>query len=151
MKLSKIKIVKESGAPATLNDYFVITSYSIHYTKLYDLVDYAKTLGMPGIGYVTLMEDGSLKGPIDKFLSEEERDILVEKANLKTNSVLFFIADKKKAPSLAGAMRSELGRRLELIDKSKFDFCFIVDFPMYEWDEEEDKYIFTHNPSYNFV
>ncbi len=111
-----------------------------------DLVDYAKTLGMPGIGYVTLMEDGSLKGPIDKFLSEEERDILINKANLKTNSVLFFIADKKKAPSLAGAMRSELGRRLELIDNTKFEFCFIVDFPMYEWDEEEDKYIFTHNP-----
>lgn len=111
-----------------------------------DLVDYAKTLGMPGIGYVTLMEDGSLKGPIDKFLSEEERDILISKANLKTNSVLFFIADKKKAPTLAGAMRSELGRRLELIDNSKFEFCFIVDFPMYEWDEEEDKYIFTHNP-----
>jgi aspartyl-tRNA synthetase len=111
-----------------------------------DLVDYAKTLGMPGIGYVTLMEDGSLKGPIDKFLSEEERDLLISKANLKTNSVLFFIADKKKAPTLAGAMRSELGRRLELIDNSKFEFCFIVDFPMYEWDEEEDKYIFTHNP-----
>jgi aspartyl-tRNA synthetase len=111
-----------------------------------ELVDYAKTLGMPGIGYVTLMEDGSLKGPIDKFLSEEERDLLISKANLKTNSVLFFIADKKKAPTLAGAMRSELGRRLELIDNSKFEFCFIVDFPMYEWDEEEDKYIFTHNP-----
>jgi aspartyl-tRNA synthetase len=111
-----------------------------------ELVDYAKTLGMPGIGYVTLMEDGSLKGPIDKFLSEEERDLLISKANLKTNSVLFFIADKKKAPTLAGAMRSELGKRLELIDNSKFEFCFIVDFPMYEWDEEEDKYIFTHNP-----
>lgn len=111
-----------------------------------DLVDYAKTLGMPGIGYVTLMEDGSLKGPIDKFLSEEERDILISKANLKINSVLFFIADKKKAATLAGAMRSEIGRRLELIDNSKFEFCFIVDFPMYEWDEEEDKYIFTHNP-----
>jgi len=111
-----------------------------------DLVDYAKTLGMPGIGYVTLMEDGSLKGPIDKFLSEEERDILISKANLKVNSVLFFIADKKKAATLAGAMRSEIGRRLELIDNSKFEFCFIVDFPMYEWDEEEDKYIFTHNP-----
>lgn len=111
-----------------------------------ELVDYAKTLGMPGIGYVTLMEDGSLKGPIDKFLSEEERDLLVSKANLKINSVLFFIADKRKAATLAGSMRSEIGKRLELIDNSKFEFCFIVDFPMYEWDEEEDKYIFTHNP-----
>ena len=111
-----------------------------------ELVDYAKTLGMPGIGYVTLMEDGSLKGPIDKFLSEEERDLLINKANLKTNSVLFFIADKKKASTLAGAMRSEIGKRLELIDNNKFEFCFIVDFPMYEWDEEEDKYVFTHNP-----
>lgn len=111
-----------------------------------DLVSYAESIGMPGIGYVTLMEDGSLKGPIDKFLSDDERTLLIKNANLKVNSVLFFIADKKKASNFAGSIRSELGRRLELINNNKFEFCFIVDFPMYEWDEEEDKYIFTHNP-----
>ena len=111
-----------------------------------DLVDYAKSIGMPGIGYVTVMEDMSLKGPIDKFLSDEERETLIKVANLKVGSVLFFIADKKNAATLAGQIRSELGRRLDLIDNNKFEFCFIVDFPMYEWDDEEDKFIFTHNP-----
>ena len=111
-----------------------------------EVVDYAKTIGMPGIGYVTLMEDGSLKGPIDKFLSDEERDMLIKRTSLEVDGVIFFIADKKKAASYAGLIRTELGKKLELIDNNKIDFCFVVDYPMYEWDEEEDKYIFTHNP-----
>jgi len=103
---------------------------------------------MPGIGYISLEEDGSFKGPIDKFLTEEERNNLIKKADLKIGSVLFFIADRKelKASTNAGLIRSELGRKLEIIDKNKFEFCFIVDFPMYEFDEELDKYVFTHNP-----
>lgn len=111
-----------------------------------DLVGFAKTIGMPGIGYITVENDMSFKGPIDKFLSDLERQSLIQKANLKPGSVLFFIADKKNAATLAGQIRTELGKRLDLIDSNKFEFCFIVDFPMYEWDEEEKKYIFTHNP-----
>lgn len=113
-----------------------------------EVVDYASSIGMPGIGYITLMEDGSFKGPIDKFLTDEDRKILIEKTDLKTNSVLFFIADKKEkvASKNAGMIRTELGRKLNLIDENKFEFCIINDFPMFEYNDEEDKYEFCHNP-----
>ena len=113
-----------------------------------ELVDYASSIGMPGIGYITLMEDGSFKGPIDKFLTDKDRKLLIEKANLKTNSVLFFIADKKEkiAAKNAGMIRTELGKKLNLIDPNKFEFCIINDFPMFEYNDEEDKYDFCHNP-----
>ncbi len=111
-----------------------------------DLVDYAKSIGMPGIGYITVMEDMSFKGPIDKFLTDYEREDLIKKANLVPDSVLFFIADRKNACKLAGLIRDELGHRLDLIDKNVFEFCIVNDFPMYEWNEEEEKFDFTHNP-----
>ena len=113
-----------------------------------ELVDYASSIGMPGIGYITLLSDGSFKGPIDKFLTDEDRTNLIEKTGLKENGVLFFIADKKekKAAKNAGMIRDELGRKLDLIDPNKFEFCIINDIPMYEYDEEEDKYDFAHNP-----
>ena len=113
-----------------------------------EVVDYANSIGMPGIGYITLMDDGSFKGPIDKFLTDEDRKNLIDKANLKTNSVLFFIADKKEkiAAKNAGMIRIELGKKLNLIDENKFEFCIINDFPMFEYNDEEDKYEFCHNP-----
>lgn len=113
-----------------------------------EVVDYAKKIGMPGIGYISVLDDMTFKGPIDKFLKEEERDALIKKANLKKGSVLFFIADKHEmtASTQAGLIRTTLAERLNLIDKNKFEFCFIVDFPMYEYSEEEKRYVFTHNP-----
>lgn len=112
-----------------------------------ELGDYAKSIGMSaGIGYFKVTEDMEFVGPIDKFLSEDEREDLISTAKLKPNSVIFFIADRKNASKLAGQIRDELGRKLELIDKDEFKFCIVKDFPMYEWSEEEDKYIFTHNP-----
>jgi len=111
-----------------------------------ELVDYAKTIGMPGIGYFKVMEDMTFAGPIDKFLSDSERNDLIKTADLKPNSVIFFIADRKLACKNAGLIRDELGRKLDLIDKNKFEFCIINDFPMYEWNEEEDKFDFSHNP-----
>ena len=113
-----------------------------------EVVDYANIIGMPGIGYLTLMEDGSFKGPIDKFLTEEERESLIKKFDMKTNSVMFFIANKskKRAQKFAGQIRDELGRKLDLIDKDRLELCIINDFPMFEWDEEKRKYEFCHNP-----
>ena len=113
-----------------------------------ELVDYAKKIGMPGIGYISVMEDMSFKGPIDKFLTEDDRKKLIEKANLKQNSVLFFIADKseKIATKFAGMIRTELGNKLDLIDKNHFELCIINDFPMFEYDDENGKYEFCHNP-----
>ncbi len=113
-----------------------------------ELVDYAKKIGMPGIGYISVLDDMTFKGPIDKFLTDDERADLIKTANLKKGSVLFFIADKHEltAATQAGMIRTALGERLDLIDKNRFDFCFIVDFPMYEYSEDEGRYIFTHNP-----
>ena len=110
------------------------------------LVDYAKSIGMPGIGYITIENDMSFKGPIDKFLTDFDRENLIKKASLKKGSVLFFIAHRTDAARLAGLIRQELGSRLGLIDKNKFEFCIINDFNMYEWNEEEERYDFTHNP-----
>ena len=113
-----------------------------------EVVDYAKTIDMPGIGYVTLMEDGSLKGPIDKFLTDYDRIELVKRSGMKTNDVLFFIADKrnKTVCRWAGLIRDELANKLDLLDNNKFEFCFITDFPMYEISETTGKLDFMHNP-----
>lgn len=113
-----------------------------------ELVEYAKKIGMPGIGYISVMEDMTFKGPIDKFLTEDDRKKLIEQADLKVGSVLFFIADRKPlvAAKFAGLIRTELGNRLGLIDPNKFELCIINDFPMFEYDEENKKYEFCHNP-----
>ena len=113
-----------------------------------EIVEYAKKIGMPGIGYISVMDDMSFKGPIDKFLTDEDRKELISKANLKEDSVLFFIADRKEsvAAKYAGLIRTELGNRLDLIDNNKLELCIINDFPMFEYDEENKKYEFCHNP-----
>ncbi len=113
-----------------------------------EIVDFASSIGMPGIGYITLQKDGSLKGPIDKFLSEEERKELITKFKMKENSVMFFIANRKKshAQKFAGLIRDELGQKLNLIDPNKLELCIINDFPMFEYDEKTKKYEFCHNP-----
>lgn len=112
-----------------------------------EVVDYAKTIGMPGIGYLSILDDMSFKGPIDKFLTEDDKKNLIEQANLKANSVIFFIADRntKLAVKNAGLIRIYLGEKLELIDKNKFEFCIINDFPMFEL-KDDGKYDFCHNP-----
>ena len=111
-----------------------------------EVVDYAKSIGMPGIGYLKVNEDLSFAGPIDKFLIEDEREALIDKADLKKDDVLFFIADRKKSLELAGSIRMELGRKLDLMDPNKYVFAIIHGFPMFEWDEENECYTFMHNP-----
>lgn len=113
-----------------------------------EIVDYAKSIKMPGIGYISYLKDGTFKGPIDKFLTEEDRKDLIDKCKLKKNGVVFFIADKKEniAAKQAGMIRIELGKKLDLIDKNVYEFCIINDMPMFEYNEEEKKYEFSHNP-----
>lgn len=116
--------------------------------KFFDKMnDYALEIGMKGLGYIKVTETGEFTGPINKFIPDEKREILSERSEIKPGCVVYFIADsKKEAPKFAGKIRSELGKRLNLIDNSRFDFCFVVDFPMYEEDEETGNTIFTHNP-----
>lgn len=108
---------------------------------------FAMSIGMKGLGYVKVDENFNYLGPIDKFLSDDDRKELKERAKLNVGDVLYFIADdKKNAPKFAGQIRAEVAERMEMIDKSRFEICWIVDFPMYEESEETGKPEFTHNP-----
>ncbi|MBQ4032202.1 MAG: aspartate--tRNA ligase, partial [Bacilli bacterium] len=113
-----------------------------------EIVDYASSIGMPGIGYLTLNSDGTFKGPIDKFLTDKERKDIISTLKMKNNSVVFFIANKNKkvAQKFAGLIRTELGKKLDLIDKNKIEMCIIKDFPLFEYNDEKRKYEFCHNP-----
>ncbi len=108
---------------------------------------YSRSIGMKfGCGYITL-ENGEYKGPIAKFLSEAEKAELTELCGIKEGDSLFFISDAPNViNSLAGQMRTWIANELNLIKKDSFEFCFIVDFPMYERNEETGKIDFTHNP-----
>ena len=110
------------------------------------MLAYAMSIGMGGLGYLEVQEDGSYKGPIDKFIPQELKNELKLLAGLEKDDTIFFIADsKKRATELAGQIRTELAKRLNLIDESKIEFCWIIDFPMYEIDERGDLQ-FCHNP-----
>ena len=110
------------------------------------LLDFAKYIGMGGLGYLEVQEDLSFKGPIDKFIPDELKQDLLQLANLEKEDTIFFIADsEKRATELAGQIRDELGNRLNLIDGNTFEFCWINDFPMFELDERNNLQ-FSHNP-----
>ena len=111
------------------------------------LLKFATSIGMGGLGYLEVKEDLSYKGPIDKFIPDDMKAEIREIAGLKAGDTIFFIADKEKQAALyAGQLRNELGQRLDLLEKNAYRFCFINDFPMYEYDRELKQYIFTHNP-----
>ena len=111
------------------------------------LLKFATSIGMGGLGYLEVKEDLSYKGPIDKFIPEEKKGEIAEIAGLEPGDTIFFIADKEeKAALYAGQLRTELGERLDLLEKNAYRFCFINDFPMFEYDAEAKKIIFTHNP-----
>ena len=111
------------------------------------LLKFAQSIGMGGLGYLEVREDRTYKGPIDKFIPEDMKGEIAEIASLEPGDTIFFIADKEeKAALYAGQIRNELGARLDLCEKNAFRFCYINDFPMYEYDPEEKKMIFTHNP-----
>lgn len=110
------------------------------------MLSYAMSIGMGGLGYLEVQDDYSFKGPIDKFIPIEYKKELLELGNLEKGDTIFFIADnEKRATELAGQIRTELAKRLDLIEKDVFKFCWIVDFPMFELDEQ-GKLSFSHNP-----
>ncbi len=111
------------------------------------LLKFATGIGMGGLGYLEILEDMSYKGPIDKFIPDDMKTEIAELAGLQAGDTIFFIADnEERAANYAGQIRNELGARLDLIEKNAYRFCYVNDFPMYEYDKEEKKMIFTHNP-----
>ena len=103
--------------------------------------------GAGGLAWVRVLEDGTLKGPIVKFITEQECQDLIKKTNAKIGDDIFVIADidARKCYKLAGILRNEVGAKLDIIDKTRVEFCWIVDFPMFELDDE-GKIEFCHNP-----
>ena len=111
------------------------------------MLKFAQSIGMGGLGYLEVLEDGSYKGPIDKFIPDDMKQELKDLAGLKELDTIFFIADTEKQAALfAGQIRTELGNRLDLLEKNAYRFCYINDFPMFEYNVEEKKIGFTHNP-----
>ncbi|MFA9380116.1 MAG: aspartate--tRNA ligase [Acetanaerobacterium sp.] len=112
-----------------------------------NMLSFALSIGMKGLGYIKVDNEMNYLGPINKFLTEEQREEIKNRAHLAPGCVLYFIADgKAEAPRLAGQIRTELAARLKLISDDAFKLCFIVDFPMYELDEDTGAPAFTHNP-----
>ena len=108
--------------------------------------EYAKEIGMSGLAYLKVTEENTLKGSLDKYLTDEERNELFTSLELKPNDTLFIISDKNKCEKYAGLLRTKLGEELDLIDKDRYEFCIVNDFPFYEWNEEDNKWDFGHNP-----
>ena len=107
---------------------------------------FATGIGMKGLGYLTLSE-GEFKGPIEKFLTGEQKRELIDTLGMKENETLFFICDAAAiVDGFAGEIRNWLGKTLEIIDTDAFEFCFITDYPMYEYNPESKGIDFTHNP-----
>ena len=108
--------------------------------------DFVKNLG-GNLGYIKVIENNTFKSSLDKFLTDEIREELINKLSLKEGNVLFIIANEKdKCAKLAGQLRIKLGNELDLIDKNKYEFCIVNDFPFYEKNEEEGTIEFSHNP-----
>jgi len=114
------------------------------------LNDWARAEGAAGLGYIVFEEEGGKiigKGPIAKFIPQDAIDQLVVTTASKAGDAVFFAADKEaRAAALAGQVRIKLGNDLNLIKKDRFEFCWVVDFPMYEWNEDEKRVDFSHNP-----
>jgi aspartyl-tRNA synthetase len=110
------------------------------------LNDWAKELGAPGLGYITF-ENGAGKGPISRFVGAEAQVQLRELTGCEDGDAVFFICDQPKvAAKMAGAARTKIAQDMDIIEKNAFRFCWIVDFPMYEYDEDNKKIDFCHNP-----
>lgn len=107
---------------------------------------YAKEIGAKGLGYLVWDTD-KIKGPIAKFMTPEELEELARRGGMKDGDVMFFMCDAPAvAAKIAGDIRLKLGRELDIVEKDVFRFCWIVDFPMFERDEESGDIIFSHNP-----
>lgn len=112
-----------------------------------NMIAFAQSCGAKGLAYIGFAADGSAKGPIAKFLNEEKMVLLQRQLGLQPGDAVFFASGNvAEAANIAGHVRTELGHKLELITQGVYKFCWIVDFPYFEWNEDEKKIDFSHNP-----
>ena len=115
--------------------------------KIDKLVDFAKTYGAKGLAYIAIAEDGTRKSSFAKFMTEEEMDALVRAMEGKPGDLLLFAADKNKVVyDVLGALRVELAKQMDLLDKNEYRFVWVTEFPLLEWSEEENRYTAMHHP-----
>lgn len=115
--------------------------------KIDKLVEFAKGYGAKGLAYLSINEDGTYKSSFAKFMTEEELQTLVEKMAGEPGDLLLFAADKNKVVwDVLGALRLELARQLDLLDKSQYNFLWVTEFPLLEWSEEENRFMAMHHP-----
>jgi len=115
--------------------------------KIDALVDFAKGYGAKGLAYLCIQEDGSYKSSFAKFMTQEQLDALVSAMGGEAGDLLLFAADKNNIVfSVLGALRLEIGEQMGLIDHDKFNFLWVTEFPLFEWDEEENRYVAVHHP-----
>ncbi len=107
--------------------------------------DWAKEIGLPGLGYISMVSESEFKGPIVKFLSPEELSEIARVNKMNPGDVVFFVCNESAA-KIAGLVRTKLGTALNLVEENTYKFCWVVDFPMYEYDEDSKQIIFSHNP-----
>ena len=111
-----------------------------------NIEEYVKSVGASGLGYIKVNEDKTFKSSLDKFLTDDIRSELINTLNLESEDTLFIISDTNNVNKYAGLLRTKLGQELDLIDKDKYEFCIINDFPFYEKNEEDGSIEFSHNP-----
>ena len=115
--------------------------------KIDKLVSFAKDYGAKGLAYLAVNEDGTYKSSFAKFMTEEELAALVEKMGGEPGDLLLFAADKNKVVwDVLGALRLELARQLELLDKNQYNFLWVTEFPLLEWSDEENRFMAMHHP-----
>ncbi|KAK3582284.1 hypothetical protein CHS0354_023823 [Potamilus streckersoni] len=146
-KTSTFKIFAENTKDGRTVKALVLKGRANESRMFYDKAEEkAKQLGLPGLAYIQF-KDGGNKGPILKFMKEEELNLLKGKLKIETGDVVFFAAGIwERTCKIMGEMRSYFGKRLFEFDKNELAFCWIVDFPMYEYNEELKKIDFSHNP-----
>ena len=115
--------------------------------KIDKLVEFAKGYGAKGLAYIAIGEDGTRKSSFAKFMTEEEMDALVQAMDGKNGDLLLFAADKNKVVyDVLGALRVELAKQMDILDKNEYRFVWVTEFPLLEWNEEENRYTAMHHP-----
>ena len=115
--------------------------------KIDKLVEFAKGYGAKGLAYIAIAEDGTRKSSFAKFMTDEEMDALVAAMDGKAGDLLLFAADKKKLVyDVLGALRLELAKQMDLLDKNEYRFVWVTEFPLLEWSEEENRFTAMHHP-----
>jgi len=137
-------VVKNGGSVRAINAKGCVDKFARR--EIDALVDFVKIYGAKGMAWISMKEDG-MQSPITKFFTDEEMDALLKRVGAETGDIIFFVGDKDKIVyDSLGALRLKLAKKLGIIDESKWDLLWVVDFPQFEYDEEEKRYVAKHHP-----